>query len=64
MKPELITPEEYARYRRTTVQSLADERYHGTGPKFIKYGRAVRYRWSDIEKFEHANTFVRADNSP
>ncbi|MFC9993745.1 helix-turn-helix transcriptional regulator [Nocardia sp. NPDC127526] len=58
---KLATPEEFAEYSGLSLQRLADMRYHGTGPKFIKYGRAVRYRWADIYTWEDANTFQRAD---
>ena len=58
---KLATPEEYAEYRATTTRALADERYRGTGPRFIRYGRAIRYRWTDIHAYEEANTFERSD---
>ncbi|MFD4443671.1 DNA-binding protein [Nocardia sp. NPDC058519] len=58
---KLATPDEYADYRQCTTNALAQERYKGIGPVFIKYGRAVRYRWSDIHAYEEANTFQRAD---
>jgi predicted DNA-binding transcriptional regulator AlpA len=32
-------------------------RYEGTGPKFVKAGRRVLYKRSDIEDWFAANTF-------
>lgn len=46
----------------TTPQNLAQMRYRGTGPRFIKLGhRAVRYRWSDVEAWIEANTLTQSD---
>jgi predicted DNA-binding transcriptional regulator AlpA len=46
----------------TTPQNLAQMRYRGTGPKFIKLGhRAIRYRWSDVEAWIEANTLTQSD---
>lgn len=57
----LATPAEVADYLRTTTAALAQHRYLGVGPKFIKHGRRVLYRWSDIEDWAHRNTFWRTD---
>jgi hypothetical protein len=32
----------------TTEAGLAQMRYRGTGPRFVKRGRRVLYRWSDV----------------
>lgn len=46
----------------TTPQNLAQMRYRGTGPKFIKLGaRSVRYRWSDVEAWIDSNTLTQSD---
>jgi len=46
----------------TTPQNLAQMRYRGTGPKFIKLGhRAIRYRWTDVEAWLEANTLTQSD---
>lgn len=46
----------------TTPQNLAQMRYRGTGPRFIKLGvRSVRYRWSDVEAWLEANTLTQSD---
>jgi excisionase family DNA binding protein len=38
---------------RSTLQSW---RYNGRGPRFIKLGRMVRYRTTDIDAYLRANT--------
>jgi hypothetical protein len=55
--PPLATPE-VAEYLRTTT---AQDRYKGTGPKFIKRGSRVLYRWSDVLDWLDRNTFQRTD---
>jgi hypothetical protein len=37
-------------------------RYRGTGPKFIKRGRRVLYRWADVNAYLDANTVLRTDD--
>ncbi|MGU3501883.1 helix-turn-helix transcriptional regulator [Mycobacterium sp. C31M] len=53
---ELLTPHEVAEYRGTTTGVLAQERFKGVGPKFIRDGRRIRYRASDIRAYLDANT--------
>jgi predicted DNA-binding transcriptional regulator AlpA len=56
----LMTPDEVANYLGTTRASLAQQRYRGKGPRFVKInGQKVRYRWSDIEAFLDGQTFVQ-----
>lgn len=45
----------------TTTARLAQMRYRGTGPKFVKCGRRVLYRWSDVQDWLDSNTRVRTD---
>ncbi|MBB5747932.1 AlpA family transcriptional regulator [Micrococcus sp. TA1] len=44
----LYTGPQLAEYLGTTAGTLAYWRYMGRGPKFIKLGRSVRYRESDV----------------
>jgi hypothetical protein len=60
--PALATPAEVAEYLHTTTASLAQDRYRGTGPRFIKRGRRVLYRWSDVVDWLDRNTFQRTDD--
>lgn len=60
----LATPDEVATFRRTTVASLAQERYRGTGPKFKKLGKRVFYDWTDVYSWIASNTLQRTDDRP
>jgi hypothetical protein len=52
MVPELATPAEVAEALHTTPASLAQMRYRGDGPKFVRVGRKrVLYRWVDVEQY-------------
>jgi hypothetical protein len=47
------TPEEVAEYLRDIpVKTLAEWRSRGIGPAYMKIGRYVRYRWSDVLAWE------------
>jgi hypothetical protein len=56
MPPETGTPAQVAEVLHTTEANLAQLRYRGTGPKFIKAGRRVLYRWADVNAWLDANT--------
>lgn len=57
MEQELLKAEVLAQEWGTTTGALAQMRYMGTGPKFIKIGsKSVRYRRSDIEEWLNAQT--------
>lgn len=58
----LATPQEVADYRRTSVGALAQERYKGTGPKFLKLGKRVFYDWEDVYTWVDANVLLRTDD--
>lgn len=53
---ELLTAEETARLLGVKPQSLAVWRLHGENLPFVKVGRLVRYRRSDIEAWLAAQT--------
>jgi predicted DNA-binding transcriptional regulator AlpA len=42
---------EAAKVLNMNKQTLANWRYQGRGPAYIKLGKAVRYQYADIEKF-------------
>lgn len=54
----LADPRTIAEFLGTTTQQLAQDRYRGQGPKFIRVGRRVRYRWTDVEAWLDANTRI------
>jgi len=45
----MITEREVAERTRTTVHMWRNRRSAGDGPPYLKVGRAVRYRWSQVE---------------
>ena len=47
----LLTAKQAARYLSISTKWLANQRWQGTGPNFIRVGGAVRYRVSDLEQF-------------
>ena len=49
--PPVIKPTELAPIIRSTVDSLAQDRYRGTGVPFIKLGRRVRYLRADVARY-------------
>lgn len=51
---ELLTPEQVAEYRKTSVAVLAQERHHGRGPRYVRDGRRIRYRASDLAAYLEA----------
>jgi len=40
---ELLTPNEYAKAAKISLSWLAKARKRGDGPRFIRFGRSVRY---------------------
>jgi hypothetical protein len=56
---DIARPQQVARALDTTLAGLAQMRYRGTGPKFVKRGRRVLYRWSDVCEYLDANTIQR-----
>jgi hypothetical protein len=52
---DLLTGREYARMRKCSERTVERERTSGTGCKFIKLGRSVRYRRRDIFDFIERN---------
>jgi predicted DNA-binding transcriptional regulator AlpA len=54
----LNTPAAVAEYLGKSVASLSQMRYTGTGPKFVRVGRSIRYKQSDIEQWIADNTHI------
>ncbi len=52
-----FTTTEAAKYVRCSSRTLEAFRLSGSGPKFVKAGRRVLYRSSDLEAWLQAQTF-------
>ena len=52
---DLLDDEKLSGVLDVPVGTLANWRYQGRGPRFIKVGRAVRYRRSDVEAWLERN---------
>jgi predicted DNA-binding transcriptional regulator AlpA len=50
------SPKDAAAYLRTSPSTLAKRRLYGTGPRYCRIGRAIRYRKSDLDEFMAVNT--------
>ncbi|MBT2555839.1 AlpA family transcriptional regulator [Arthrobacter sp. ISL-5] len=60
MDEPLANAAEVADWLGYTPEGLAQMRYRGNGPKFIKLGgKAVRYRWADVQAWLHQQTMQR-----
>lgn len=59
----LFTPDPIAEKLGITVQALALMRHEGSGPTYIKVGRRVRYRMSDVEAWLDANTVTTSGDA-
>lgn len=51
MNKQYLKPEEAADYLGIAPQTLANWRYQGGGPRFIKAGRNVRYDASTLQQW-------------
>jgi hypothetical protein len=49
--PPIVTPEQLAPILGQTVGALANDRYRGIGPPFVKHGRRIRYLRSDVARY-------------
>lgn len=47
----LLTPSELATILQVPVKTLTAWRYHGTGPVWVRVGRYIRYRPSDVQSW-------------
>lgn len=49
-------PLEVAAYLQVEEPTLRNWRYLGRGPKWVKVGGRVRYRWTDVEAYVQQST--------
>lgn len=59
---EFYTPEQLARVIHSTTGGLAQMRYRGTGPRFVRVTRTtILYRQADVDRWLESRTFERTD---
>jgi len=46
-----LKPPEAAAYLKVSTSTLAKKRLYGGGPKFARWGRAIRYRREDLDAY-------------
>lgn len=56
-EPLIVSTKQAARILGNSPRTLEDWRLTGIGPRFVKMGRNVRYRMSDILDYLEQNTF-------
>ncbi len=48
---KLLTPDDVSQYLGVPASTLANWRYQGCGPAFMRLGRHVRYRTEDVAEW-------------
>lgn len=59
--PELLTPHDVAKIFHTSEGQLAQWRYRGGGPRFVKTGKRVYYTREAISVYLDQHTYARTD---
>lgn len=61
----LLTPDDVSRHLGVPTGTLANWRYQGQGPAFVRVGRHVRYRARDIDEWiNNQLALARRDQPP
>lgn len=62
MSSDVLTPQQLGDRLGMTPAALANLRYRGDGPVFMRIGRrTIRYRLADVLAYEEAQRFSRTD---
>jgi excisionase family DNA binding protein len=51
IREPLGSPEQVAEHLQIPMQTLAQWRTEGAGPRYLRVGRHVRYRWADVDQW-------------
>ena len=60
-KETYLKPREAAEYLRSSTSTLAKARMYKRGPNFVRIGRAIRYRQSDLDAWMSASVAQQAE---
>jgi excisionase family DNA binding protein len=55
IEQQFLSPRELAKYLGISLSAIVAYRTDGNGPAYLKVGRLVRYRISDVEKWLDEN---------
>lgn len=61
---DLLNPDQLGERWGKSRQSLANMRFRGDGPKFLKIGKSVFYRVQDVTAYEESQLRTRTDDEP
>ena len=61
---ELLDQKGAARLLRLSVRTLERHRIAGTGPKFCRLGRLIRYRESDLRSWIECSLCISTSDAP
>ncbi len=65
MTEQLLTPTQAGDLLAMTKGALAQLRYLGSGPRFVRVsGRAIRYRPQDLDEWIETNLHMKAASHP
>lgn len=59
----LLTPSQVSQITGIPVSSLGYQRWAGTGIRFVKLGRSIRYRRSDLEDYISSHVFASTEEA-
>lgn len=59
-----MTPEEAAEYLRLSPRTLERYRYMGSGPRFRRFGRKIRYTMWDLDVWADTRSYIMTDEGP
>ena len=59
-----LTERELAERHKRSVKTLRNARVSGTYVKFVRFGRSIRYRLSDVVEYEAANLMRSTSDLP
>jgi predicted DNA-binding transcriptional regulator AlpA len=55
MEKQIVNERQAAQYLGLSVKTLQAWRWRGTGPRYVKMNKAVRYRLGDLDAFTESN---------
>ena len=59
-----LRPPEAAAYLKISTSTLAKKRLYGDGPKFARWGKAIRYRREDLDAYMAARLVHSTSERP